>query len=661
MNIFNTNWVKYQVIPLGFGIWGSVLMSCAFAQEQTAATASPLVDVLAAEMAITQNAPQEGIAYYEALLKRYPHHPQVLSRLVGIMVNDYQYERALPYMQQWLAQENTPRVLEYGALVYSQTAYWDEADKVLQALRQYWRSQQEEPYQHMISVLKDRSTSRNLATLMQRLAVSDQKNIIPWQWAISLLAEDKAYEEALGVLETAPPEIKQHSEVIILHAKLLYSLQRAEDAIDLLSSALKVDSAVNLRLAYVSFLVDNYQLTQAQNYLLEWQEEGVKAFTAWDEKTQNVWVDAMTLLLAIAYDLKDIYTAESTLRILYQKIPNAPYLYYNYARLALLNGQYEEAKSLLTKVSQADWYTKVQVLLAEIALNQEDWVSFDRIFEKLRHNQPEDKRMGWWLQQNQLLTNYERYDIAWQQAQYVYSLYPHDERVQYMYAMSAVQYGVLEPFNDIMQANLAKNPDNAVALNAYGYSLLEYADASEWPKACAMIDKAHEIAPEDVAILDSKGWCHFKNQEWEEAGQYLQRAYYQFKDAEVIGHYVQWLLKTGKKEQAQPILSQALRMYPHSSLIQGLAPYLEAKAVDVPLSISKAISNDDLQLGSLEWQKWVNEQVVKDNEARAHGPDVGSEEWCGMIDFLLFNRQSNLAPCSTNWNEKVEQSLKVQK
>lgn len=60
--------------------------------------------------------------------------------------------------------------------------------------------------------------------------------------------------------------------------------------------------------------------------------------------------------------------------------------------------------------------------------------------------------------------------------------------------------------------------------------------------------------------------------------------------------------------------------------------------------------------GSDEWIEWVGNQVQSD-DGEGHGPDWGGNEWCGVIEFRLFNRQSGLEPCSLAWQKKVTQAL----
>jgi len=59
-----------------------------------------------------------------------------------------------------------------------------------------------------------------------------------------------------------------------------------------------------------------------------------------------------------------------------------------------------------------------------------------------------------------------------------------------------------------LEQAVALGPDQAVALNYYGYSLIEHGGDAE--RAVAMLEKANALAPNQPAIADSLGWAYFR-------------------------------------------------------------------------------------------------------------------------------------------------------
>jgi Flp pilus assembly protein TadD len=55
---------------------------------------------------------------------------------------------------------------------------------------------------------------------------------------------------------------------------------------------------------------------------------------------------------------------------------------------------------------------------------------------------------------------------------------------------------------------VALGPDQAVALNYYGYSLIDH--GGDLARAVTMLEKANSLAPGQAAIADSLGWAYFR-------------------------------------------------------------------------------------------------------------------------------------------------------
>ncbi|GAB4145791.1 MAG: tetratricopeptide repeat protein [Ignavibacteriales bacterium] len=69
---------------------------------------------------------------------------------------------------------------------------------------------------------------------------------------------------------------------------------------------------------------------------------------------------------------------------------------------------------------------------------------------------------------------------------------------------------------------LIKEPDNALVLNNYAYSLSERGDSLEY--AFKMSKKAIDSEPENASYLDTFGWIHFKLGNYKEAEFYIKKA-----------------------------------------------------------------------------------------------------------------------------------------
>ncbi len=117
-----------------------------------------------------------------------------------------------------------------------------------------------------------------------------------------------------------------------------------------------------------------------------------------------------------------------------------------------------------------------------------------------------------------------------------------------------------------LRAILARDPNNATALNALGYTLADQTDRLD--EAHSLISRALELDPAEPAILDSMGWVLFRKGEIDQSIDYLTRAYAAFPDPEVAAHLGEVLWMNGDTEKARQIWQGALLKAPNHSVLQ---------------------------------------------------------------------------------------------
>ena len=124
-----------------------------------------------------------------------------------------------------------------------------------------------------------------------------------------------------------------------------------------------------------------------------------------------------------------------------------------------------------------------------------------------------------------------------------------------------------------LRSLLAENADDARALNGLGYMLLT--ETSRTEEAAKMIRRAHELEPEDAAIIDSLGWAEFKNGRTQEALTWLQQAYDKFPDPEVAAHLGEVMWALGNKDGARSIWKKALADDPEHRVLKETVQRLD--------------------------------------------------------------------------------------
>jgi tetratricopeptide (TPR) repeat protein len=108
-------------------------------------------------------------------------------------------------------------------------------------------------------------------------------------------------------------------------------------------------------------------------------------------------------------------------------------------------------------------------------------------------------------------------------------------------------------------------PDDAQALNALGYTLVDRTNRID--EGFRLIEKAHRLAPSDPFILDSMGWAMYRMGRLDEADQYLARAFAERPDPEIAAHWGEVLWAKGQQQKAREIWQSQLKATPDHPLL----------------------------------------------------------------------------------------------
>jgi len=124
---------------------------------------------------------------------------------------------------------------------------------------------------------------------------------------------------------------------------------------------------------------------------------------------------------------------------------------------------------------------------------------------------------------------------------------------------------------DVAEARLKRlielKPDDAQALNALGYTLVDRTSRAE--EGRALIEQALKLSPDDPFILDSMGWALYKLGRYDEAETYLRRALANRSDAEIAAHLGEVLWIKGERDRAKEVWAAQLQASPdHPVLLE---------------------------------------------------------------------------------------------
>ncbi len=225
-----------------------------------------------------------------------------------------------------------------------------------------------------------------------------------------------------------------------------------------------------------------------------------------------------------------------------------------------------DARFLLAQIAEdlgrqeeaLDWYEKVEgdnfvvaSVRRAILLGDMGRVAAARDeVRQLREEFPEEAVRSY-LIEGEVLRRNEDFDAARDLYNEAIGRHPGNVDLLYGRALIAVHRGDVETAERDLRRVLEDEPDNANALNALGYTLVDLTDRHK--EGFELVRRAHALEPDNAAILDSMGWAHFRLGNYEQALDYLERAFERMPDAEVAAHLGEVLWTMGRHDEAREI------------------------------------------------------------------------------------------------------------
>ena len=369
-----------------------------------------------------------------------------------------------------------------------------------------------------------------------------------------LLQQDGNTEGALALLEDNPP---QEGEIapILLRARLLAALDRGSEAMPLLEKNLKkIPDDKRLRLTYARMLVEQNRMDDAkvQFAIL------VQQYPDDDELRYSL---ALVCLEGKAWD-----EAYNYLQQLVERGSHVDSAHLNLGRIAEERGDPQAALDEYAQVGIGTDYLPAQLRQADILIANGRADEASRRLAEARDAQP-DYAIQLYLIEAETLANNDKTQSAWLVLQNAIKQNPDDLNLLYTRSMLAEKRNDLMQMEKDLRAILAREPDNAMALNALGYTLSDRTNRFE--EARVLIERAHRINPEDPAVLDSLGWVNYRLGNLDDAERYLRSALERFPDHEVAAHLGEVLWANGKQREARRVWGAALQEQPDSPILRS--------------------------------------------------------------------------------------------
>ena len=512
-----------------------------------------LYKLLVAEIAGQRGALATSVQNYIELA-RMTNDPKIIERAARIAVYARDNDAASEMADMWV--ELDPLNSDPHQVLAVMALRKGEKEKALEHLQSILKYSHGEFHKKlwMIANLLGREKDKELALNVMEALVANQQDdseaIYAYAHVAARLGDLRLSRVLLEQTLALAPE---NDNAAMSYISVLQRLGQGNDAINWLTETLAAREGkgnnFNLRMAYARLLTDAKRFADARR---QFEILSVQA-------PNNTEVSyALGLLYLQANRLSD---SERYFRRLAEKAERSDDASYYLGRIEQERKEYDKASAWYKGVQQGENYFDAQVRLAMLFAKMGQ---IDKAREHLHSIRTQGEKQSITLIQaeGELLTEEKRYDEAIQ----VYDDALRDTYntdLLYSRAMLAERMGRLDIMEEDLRRILVKEPNNAQALNALGYTLADQTD--RYQEALELIQRALEISPDDFYILDSMGWVLYRMGRLGDAIIYLRRALTLRADPEIAAHLGEVLWVIGDKEGAKAVWDTALQETPEDS------------------------------------------------------------------------------------------------
>ena len=473
----------------------------------------------------------------------------VAARAVQIAVLARDDERALEAARLW--SELDPSSLDATQILASLQLRTGDTVGAVEGLDAIVTAMTDPPgsgFQRVAELLAGEEDSASAVDAMRQLVARHDDNPDAHLALARLLARTGALEEALVVVERASELDLHHERIAIFEARVRQRLDEIDRAIERLSEFLdRVPDSGTVRMSYARMLVDAGRYDEA---LAEFERLVAEA------------PDNDEARFALGLLFVQTERLEEAVQQL-EKIPNAsprrPSALFYLARIAESQQRFDDAIATYRRVRRGEHRLNAQIRVAILLAENGD---LDSARQHL-HGVPTldgQERVRVLLAEGGLLMRAERYEDAMSVYDRSLEELPGNTDLLYARGMLAERMDRLDLLERDMRAIISREPDNAEALNALGYTLADRTDRYE--EAYELITRAIELKPDDHYIVDSLGWVLYRLGRHEEALEHLRRAMSITPDPEIAAHLGEVLWVLGQKVEAREVWSTALEQSP---------------------------------------------------------------------------------------------------
>jgi tetratricopeptide (TPR) repeat protein len=474
--------------------------------------------------------------------------PRLAERATRVAVFSRADEQALKAAELWVRQE--PENMEARQLAAALLIRADRPDDALPHIEKLLSASNdggENGFMVVAGFLSREKDKRAAMDVMRRFTETRQNNadaMYAYAHLAARLGEWTVAEQAIDRTLALRPDWDQ---AVVQKAQILRSQHKNAQSLDVMQKAVQraPDTPV-YRLVYARFLADSERLPEAY--------EQFKAL----RELQPDNDDALFALALLSLDLGKLDEADADLNELRRRGTRGEEVFYYLGRLEETRGNNAEAKRWYGQVGDGEHYLNAQIRVVVMKSQENDLAGARALLDSLRAQRP-GQGLRLYLVEGELLSDASKYAEAYDLYTKALQEYADNAELLYARAMAAEKLDRLDALEQDLRKVLARDPNNAEALNALGYTLADR--TTRYEEALDLVKRAIELRPNDFFVLDSMGWVYYRLGDYEQALRYLRRALEVKMDPEVAAHLGEVLWVSGDKDGARAVWQRVLDEY----------------------------------------------------------------------------------------------------
>lgn len=483
--------------------------------------------------------------------------PRIAKRAAQLAFESGDMDKSIDAFRQW--QEIEPASPLAGRMLSSMFLRGGKLDEAKLELAKVLKAEEKNPgstFMQIFQLVAPYAEKPAALELMRNLA-QPYPRVAEAHWAIAQLAQLSGNNElALDEIRQARNLRPDWDMAVSLEAQFLHK-NAPQQSLEVLRRYLSdYPDAREIRLQYARTLLDQKQYKSSRDEFRRLAKDNPDS------------PDIMFAIALISLQMNDLEGAETELKQALSKgKKERDTVQYYLGQLSEAKEKEDEAMSYYREVTGGEYYFGAQLRVAYL-LSKSGKLDEAREYLHQVKAYSNHQRAQLILIEAQLLRDAKRLEDAYEVLQQGLTKLPNHPDLLYEAAMLAEKNGKPDVFEQTIRQLIQVKPDHAHAYNALGYSLLERNERI--PEAVELVEKALQLAPDDIAIMDSVGWGYYRSGRLDESVKLLRQAFAGNPDPEIASHLGEVLWVRGSKDEARKVWQDSLKAHPGNALLQAV-------------------------------------------------------------------------------------------